>query len=80
MATPVTPPTAAPVPGVSKLSLILLILQTALNALGKIPVIGGDAALAAALIQIVQAGMAAYQAGAGLPLDLSLIPQEQPVP
>ena len=81
MAAPTLPtPVAAPLPTVSKLSLILLILETALNALGKIPVIGGDAALAAALIQIVQAGMAAYQAEAGQPLDLSKIPQEQPVP
>lgn len=73
-------PTVPAIPGVSKASLILLILETALNALGKVPVIGTDAALAAAFIQIIQAGVQAYQAESGLPLDLTKISQETPVP
>lgn len=75
-----TTPPVPPVPTVSKLSLILLILETALNALGKVPVIGTDAALASAFIQIIQAGMQAYQAESGLPIDLTKLPQETPVP
>jgi len=38
-----------------------------------------DAALAAAFIRIAQAAASGYQAQTGQPLDLSLIPPEDPV-
>lgn len=60
-------------------SSILLILQTALNALAVIPAVGPDAALAGVFINIIQSGMAAYHTAAGAPLDLTKLPLETPV-
>jgi hypothetical protein len=61
------------------ISSILTIIQIALNALSVIPAVGADAALAGVFINILQAGMVAYNAAAGAPLDLSKIPLETPV-
>jgi len=61
------------------LSSILLIIQTALTALAALPAVGPEAALAIPFIQILQAGLTAYHAAAGAPLDLTKIPLETPV-
>lgn len=60
-------------------SSILLILQTALNALAVIPAVGPEAALAGVFIGIIQQGMTAYHQAAGAPLDLTKLPLETPV-
>lgn len=59
---------------------ILMIIQTALNALTTIPSVSADAALANAFLRIIQSAMGAYQKAAGSPLDLSKIPLETKVP
>jgi hypothetical protein len=60
--------------------LILTIINAALQGLASIKGnVGVDASIAQAFIVIIQNGMAAYQQAAGKPLDLSLIPIEQPV-
>jgi hypothetical protein len=61
------------------LSSILLIIQTALGALAAIPAVGPEAGLAIPFIQILQAGLSAYHAAAGVPLDVTKIPLETPV-
>lgn len=60
----------------NKLTNILTIITLTLGALSKVPVIGGDASLVAALLQILQAALAEYQSQNGAPLDLSKIPQQ----
>lgn len=72
-ATPVTP-------SPSKLALILSIIQAALSGLTLVPGVGSIAGLSGILLKILQSGLAAYEAEAGQPLDLSKIPIEQPVP
>ena len=64
----------------SKTSLILAIIQAALAGLAAVP--GGAVAsgVGLAFIQILQNGMAAYQAETGQPLDLTKIPIETQVP
>lgn len=64
----------------SKLQLILLLIQTTLTALSKVPVVGPDAVLASSLLTILQNALALYQAETGKPFDATLIPQETPVP
>jgi hypothetical protein len=63
----------------SKTQLILLIIQTALAGLAAVP---GGAVLSAegmAFVKILQAGVSAYQAETGQPLDLTKIPLETPI-
>ena len=73
-----TTPTPQPTP--SKLSTILAIIDAALKGLSVVPIVGGPAALADIFVSIIQNGMAAYEAEAGQPLDLTKIPLETPVP
>ena len=63
----------------TKTQLILLIIQTALAGLAVVP--GGAiiSAEAMAFVKILQAGVQAYQAETGQPLDLTKIPLETPV-
>lgn len=65
-------------PAVS-LTNILNIIQLALSGLSKIPVVGGDAALAGVFIGILQYGLNAYHSAAGQPLDVTKLPLETPV-
>jgi hypothetical protein len=71
--------TPAPAAGTS-VTFILTILQIALQALSTVPAIGADVALASVFINIIQQAMNAYHAAAGVPLDLSKLPMETPVP
>lgn len=64
----------------SKGSLILLILNAALAGLAVVPGVGAGAIAAEYFIQIIQAGMAAYQKETGQPIDLTKIPLETPAP
>ena len=61
------------------LSGILTIIQVALTALAAIPAVGPEAGLAIPFIQILQAGLNAYNQAAGVPLDVTKIPLETPV-
>lgn len=62
-------------------ALILMIIQAALQGLASLKgKVGVDAEIASAFTTIIQNGMAAYQAAAGQPLDLTKIPLETPVP
>lgn len=63
----------------SPLASILLIVQTALNAMELIPATGPGAALAIPFVQILQASLTAYHQASGAPLDLTKIPLETPV-
>jgi hypothetical protein len=72
-----TTPTLA---GPSKLSLILAIINAALQGLTLVPGIGGGATLALTFETILKNALAAYQAEAGQPIDLTKIPLETPVP
>lgn len=63
----------------SKAQLILAIIQAALAGLSTIPAAGVAAGAGLAFVQIIQSGMAAYQAETGKPLDLTQIPLETPV-
>lgn len=73
-----TPPVPV-VNNASTVSEILGFLSIALNALGTIPAIGADVALAGVFVSLIQKAMSAYHTAAGVPLDLSKIPLEQPV-
>ena len=60
--------------------LILTIIQAALAGLASLKgKIGIDANIAVAFTTIIQNGMAAYEAAAGQPLDLTKLPLEPPV-
>ena len=63
----------------SKLTNILAIINLALSALSKIPVVGADASLAAAILGILQAALAEYESQTGQPFDATKIPQQTPV-
>lgn len=63
----------------SKLQLILLIIQTALTALSKVPVVGPEAADASVFLQIYQSAAALYQQETGQPFDVTKIPLETKV-
>ena len=76
MSTPAVPP----IQGVSKESLILMILTSALQGLAMVPVIGPEAVAASYFIKIVQAGVQMYQQESGQPIDLTKIPLETLVP
>lgn len=71
---------ATPTPAGNTANLILIMLQAALTGLSAIPAIGGDIAIAGAFVNIIQAGLNAFHAASGAPLDLTKIPLEQPVP
>jgi len=61
-------------------TLILAIIQAALAGLASIKgKVGTDASVASAFTTIIQNGMAAYEAAAGQPLDLTKIPIETKV-
>jgi len=77
MSTPVAP--LPVVSNASTISEILGFLSIALNALGTIPAIGADVALAGVFVQLIQKAMNAYHAASGQPLDLTKIPLETPV-
>ena len=64
----------------SKIQTILLVIQTALSALSNLPVVGPEAALAAAFLKIYQNAAALYQAETGQPFDVTKIPLETKVP
>jgi hypothetical protein len=73
-----TTPTPSPAPPASKLSNILLIIDAALKGLALVPGVGAPAGLADVFLNILRGGLAAYQAEAGQPLDLSkLLPESQ---
>lgn len=63
----------------SKLQTILTVIQLALGALSKLPVVGPEAALAAVFLQIYQNAAALYQAETGQPFDVTKIPLESKV-
>lgn len=71
-----TPASATP----SKLSVILLIIQAALNGLQAVPVTAAGAAIAQAFLGIFQGATALYQQETGQPFDVTKIPLETPVP
>lgn len=73
-----TPP--IPVTTQSKLQTILAIINAALQGLTLVPGLGGGAALGLVFETILQHALAAYQAEAGQPIDLTKIPLEAPVP
>lgn len=64
----------------SKLSLILQIIQGALEGLTLVPGVGTIAGVAEIFVKILNAGMSAYQAEVGQPLDLTKIALEEKVP
>jgi hypothetical protein len=68
------------VPSPSKLQLILAIINAALQGLTLVPGIGAGATLGLTFETILKNALAAYQAEAGQPIDLSKIPLETPVP
>lgn len=63
----------------SKVQTILLVIQLALTALSKLPVVGADAALVATLLGIYQNAAALYQQETGQPFDVTKIPLETKV-
>jgi hypothetical protein len=79
MSTPAAPVVVNTV-GLSKASLILLILNSALTGLAAVPGIGAPAILAESFVQIIQAGFNAYQQETGTAIDLTKIPLETPAP
>ncbi len=68
-----------PVPVSSTLSTWLAVLSASLNALGSIPGIGADAAIAGAFISIITAAVNAIHGITGQPIDMTKIPIEPPV-
>jgi hypothetical protein len=64
----------------SKLQTILAIINATLQGLTLVPVIGTGAQLGLVFETILQHALAAYQAEAGQPIDLTKIPIETPVP
>ena len=72
-----TPPVT---PSLSKLQTILLIINAALQGLTLVPVVGTAAQLGLVFETILKNALAAYQAEAGQPIDLTKIPLETPVP
>jgi len=66
--------------GLSKTSLILLILNAALTGLSVVPATAVPAAIAESFMKIIMAGLQAYQAETGQPIDLTKIPLETPAP
>jgi hypothetical protein len=75
-----TTPVVVSTPQLSKTSLILLILNAALTGLAAVPVTAVPAAIAESFVQIVMAGLQAYQQETGQPIDLTKIPLETPAP
>lgn len=69
-----------PAPAPSKLASILTIINLALQGLSVIPVIGLEAQVGQAFLTILQAGLNAYHAETGQPIDLTKIPPEAPIP
>ena len=63
----------------SKLQTILAIINAALQGLTLVPGIGGAAQLGLTFESILKNALAAYQAEAGQPIDLTKIPIETPV-
>ena len=72
--------TPVPQPQLSKTSLILLILQSALTGLAAVPVTAPAAIAVEAFVKIIQAATQAYQQETGQPIDLTKIPLETPAP
>jgi len=72
--------TPVPQPQLSKASLILLILNSALAGLSAVPATAPFALAAEAFTKIIQAGMLAYQQETGQPIELTKIPLETPAP
>ncbi len=74
--------TPTPAPSSSKLQTILSIINGALQGLTLIPGLGAGVSAAVAIEQALQGilsnALAAYQAEAGQPIDLSKIPLETP--
>lgn len=72
--------TVPSVPTLSKVSLILSIIQAALTGVALIP--GGQlaSALGETFLTIIQNGLTVYQQETGQPLDLTKIPLETPAP
>ena len=66
--------------GPSKLQTILAIINAALQGLTLVPGIGSAASLGLLFEGILKNALAAYQAEAGKPIDLTQIPLETPVP
>lgn len=62
-----------------KLQNILTIINFALQALALIPGAAGPIALEQAIQRILMSALAAYQAEAGKPFDITNIPLETPV-
>lgn len=63
----------------SKQSLILEIIQLALDGLQAVPVTAAPAALTSVFLGIYQKATATYQAETGQPFDVTKIPLETPV-
>ena len=67
---------SAPIPAISKQSLILEIIQLALTGLAAVPALGAGATLAGTFLSIYQKAVASYQAEVGQPFDVTKIPLE----
>ena len=68
-------------PQLSKVSLILAILNAGLTGLSAVnPAIGGAALAIEQFVKIIQAAHLAYQMEVGQPIDLTKIPLETPAP
>ena len=63
----------------SKLQTILSVIQLALGALSKLPVVGPGSELASVFLQIFQNASALYTAETGQPFDVTKIPLETKV-
>lgn len=70
---------STPTKTVSKVSLILEIIQLALTGLSVVPQTAEYAAIAQTFLGIFQNATAAYQAEVGQPFDVTKIPLEAPV-
>lgn len=72
--------TPVPTPAPSKLDNILALIDAALRGLALVPIVGAPAGLADVFLNILRGGLSLYQQETGQPLDLTKIPQEEPVP
>lgn len=72
--------TAPVVPQPSKLQTILSIIDIALGVLSKVPVVGPEAAVGLAFLQIFQNASLLYQQETGQPFSVANILPETPAP
>lgn len=77
--TPVTPPVSIAITG-GTLAEVTTILQDALNVLDVIPVTAPFAGLASVILGVITAAVSRIKTQSGLPIDLSKIPVEAPLP